>query len=461
MRSKQSVLFCASEVSPFAKTGGLADVAYGLPRALKEQCNIDIILPLYNSIDRDKFSILKLDQDFTVKMGETEYFIEMYGCSYEGLNYKFIYTPILCDTHTFYGTHALEYVENLQRFGVFNYAIVSLLKKDTYDIVHLNDWHCALVPLLLKDQNISSVKSVFTIHNLAYQGVFDKRGLVDLGIDKKYFTMESIEFYDQINFMKAGIAYADKVTTVSPNYAKEILTPEFGCGLENFLKVHSDKLVGILNGIDQEYYTASVSKQKSKKDYLKRINFTGVEKPLFSFIGRLTWQKGVDILIEVLDEIAKLECNIVVIGEGETQYHNALIEISNKYDNIHVYFGYNEELSIEMYKASEFLLMPSLFEPCGLAQMISMNYGGIPIVHDVGGLHDSVQHYVNSTKKKNRGLGIVFQEATKEAFYKAVKKAMVLFANKRQYRMISNSNENCNFSWESSAKVYIELYKNL
>jgi len=471
--SKPSLLFAASEVYPFAKSGGLADVAYSLPRALRQNYEVNVVLPLYKFIDRKKFSILSLNKHFDVHMGKQSYPVELYGCEYEGLSYRFIYSPTLCDKDFLYGTAESGYEDNALRFGIFNYAIVELLRQKDYVIAHLNDWQSALVPLLVKEETQLKTKTLFTIHNLAYQGTFEKRYLEALGIDLKHFSMEGLEFYDQVNFMKAGIAYADKITTVSPTYAKEILTAEFGCGLEGFLRLHENKLVGIVNGIDAGHFspdtdTALVSpynnltaKAPNKSAYLKEVSLKRVKKPLFVFIGRFTWQKGLDLLTEVLEAFAQKECNIAILGEGEEKYHAQLQAIADHNKNIYLDFGYDEALSHRMYAAADFLLMPSLFEPCGLNQMIAMAYAQIPLVHKVGGLADTVNDYKTFDATISKGYGITFSQPSKVAFLNAFDEALALYADKSQYNKIAKHNMLCDFSWQESATSYTALYKNI
>jgi len=471
--SKQRLLFSASEVYPFAKSGGLADVAYSLPRALGPEYEVHVIMPLYQFVDRERFNIVPMDEHFDVMMGGVVYPVELYGCQYEGLEYRFIYSPLLCDRDFLYGPPNSGYEDNATRYGIFNYAMVALLKQEEYAVVHLNDWQSALVPLLLNEDKTIKTKTVFTIHNLAYQGTFEPSVLKTLGIDESYFTIDSMEFYGQVNFMKAGIAYADMITTVSPTYAKEILTSEFGCGLEGFLHYHRHKLVGIVNGIDTEHFSPSEDealitpyvdlrgKAVNKRAYLKEIALKDAKKPLFIFVGRFASQKGLDLLIEALPKIVALECNIAILGEGEGKYHDALKAIADKHHNIDVAFGYDEALSHRMYAAADFFLMPSLFEPCGLAQMIAMHYGSLPIVHYVGGLADTVHNYKDFDAKTAKGYGIVFSEPKAEVFLKAIDQAMELYAHKRYYNKIVKHNMRCNFSWQESAKSYLEIYEKI
>lgn len=471
--SRLRLLFAASEVYPFAKSGGLADVAHSLPRALNRgKYDVHVIMPLYQFIDRKRFNITTMNEHFTIRMGGISYPVELYGCQFEGVDYRFIYAPLLCDRKFLYGPPESGYEDNAIRFGIFNYAMLAVLKRHKYTVVHLNDWQSALLPLLIKEEKNIHTKTLFTIHNLAYQGTFESSVLSKLGIDTKYFAMDGLEFYGQINFMKAGIAYADRITTVSPTYAKEILTEKFGCGLEGFLQIHHKKLTGIVNGIDTEHFSPSDDKvlltpyrdlrgkAVNKKAYLKEINLQGIKKPLFIFIGRFTWQKGMDLLIEILPKLALLECNIAILGEGEAKYHDALKEIVNEYENIHLNLGYNESLSHRMYAAGDFFLMPSLFEPCGLAQMIAMHYGQMPVVNHVGGLADTVHHYQDFDARTAKGYGIVFSKSSTSSLPKAVDQAFTLYkTDKVHYNKIIKHNMRCDFSWKESAKAYIKLYQ--
>lgn len=465
-----SVLFTSSEVYPFAKSGGLADVAHSLPRALNKDCDIEVVMPLYSFVERKKFNITALDERFEILMNERAYAVELFGCEYEGLNYRFVYSPLLCERDFLYGPPEKGYEDNALRFALFDRAVVQVLKNGDYDIVHLNDWQSGLVPLLMQEDKSIRTKSLFTIHNLAYQGTFDQEVLQELDIDQKYFTMDGIEFYGQMNFMKAAIAYADMITTVSPNYAKEILSAEFGCGLEGFLQHHEKKLRGIVNGIDTEHFSPSDDKAlispyrdlrgkaKNKSSYLKARGLKGVRKPLFVFIGRFTWQKGMDLLIEALPNIAAHACNIAILGEGEAKYYTALKAVADRCDNIHLEFGYDESLSHRMYAAADFLLMPSLFEPCGLNQLICMHYGALPLVHGVGGLADTVGDYKRFDAKTGEGYGILFDTPSLNALIKAVDEAMDLYAERIRYNTIVKHNMACDFSWQESARSYLELY---
>lgn len=471
--SKSRLLFVASEVFPFVKTGGLADVAHSLPRALSGEYDVSVVMPLYQSIERERFGIVSLEEGFNLFMGGIDYPVELYGCTYEGMNYCFIYSPLLCDREFLYGFPERGYEDNDVRFGIFNYAVIELLKRDLYAIVHLNDWQSALVPLLIKQEGTIATKSVYTIHNLAYQGNFDSSALCKLGISPEYFTMDGLEFHGMVSFMKSGIAYSDRVTVVSPTYAKEILKTEFGCGLDGFLSYHRSKISGILNGIDRENFSPLYDKTLvqsygdisgkvlNKKDFLKQLGLKGVKKPLFIFIGRFVNQKGMDLLIETLPKMASLECNIAFLGEGEARYCESLKTIAEKHSNVHFTIGHDEMFSRRMYAAADFLLMPSVFEPCGLNQMIAMSYGAVPVVHAVGGLVDTVRDIGKYDSEKLSGFGIVFAKFTERAFMNAINRAMELYGEKRKYSEIADHNMKCDFSWTENVKSYLSIYKKI
>lgn len=468
---KESVLFASSEVYPFAKSGGLADVSHSLPVALAEECDVCVVMPLYRFIDRKKFGIKPSGKAFEILIGSNAYPIQWHECSREGVRYRFVYSPLLCEKEYLYGPPEAGYEDNAIRFGIFNYAIIELLKNERFSIAHLNDWQCALVPLLIKSDPSIRTKTLYTIHNLAYQGTFEPSVMEMLGLDEGYYTLDGIEFYGQMSFMKAGIAYSDRINTVSPTYAQEILTPEFGCGLEGFLQLHRDKLTGIVNGIDTDHfspagdnalnvpYTDLKGKRANKSGYLKENKLKGIDKALIVFIGRLTWQKGMDLLIAILPKLARLECNIAVLGEGESRYIESLESIASEYSNIRFHCGYDETLAHRLYAAADFVFMPSLFEPCGLNQLIAFAYGALPVVRKVGGLADTVQPIEGFDPKCEGGFGITFEGSEEGDVLNAIHRAFELYTHKKVLNPILRHNMGCDFSWNESAKGYLNLYR--
>ena len=460
------LLFAASEVFPYAKTGGLADVADALPKALAKVIDIARVMPLYGFMQKEKF---RLYDNFTISLGEQNYSIKVYQDTKEGVVTYFIEAPYLSNTQNLYGDADGDYKDNALRFGLFCKAVVMLGLRLNITHLHLNDWHSALVALFVKEFSLN-IKTLFTIHNLAYQGIFEKSTLQLLGIESHCFTMEGIEFYNQVNFLKAGIAYADVITTVSPSYVKEILTPEFGCGLNGFLHVHKEKLFGILNGIDVDFFnpksdtkiiaqydTDSLElKAKNKKFLMQKLQIKNAKLPLFVMISRLVEQKGVALLIKSLLLLQKQKINIFLLGDGDSSICKTFENLATKYDNFYFIAGYDEALSHKSYAGSDFLLMPSLFEPCGLNQLIAMRYGVLPLVHAVGGLKDSVHETVDLC-----GRGFLYEEQKTATFIAAIQRALKCYEDKNALQKLQQFNMQCDFSFEKSALQYIKLYKEI
>lgn len=460
------LLFAASEIFPYAKSGGLADVADALPTALASHAEVARVMPLYGFMPKEG---LQLHESFSLLAGGISYKIEILCKDSHAIKDYFIAFELLSATKKAYGDEQGDYANNDLRFGIFCAATVELATRLEVDILHLNDWQCALCALFAKEQK-QSFKTLFTIHNLAYQGVFERSSLERLGIDADYFHMDALEFYGKVNFMKAGIAYADAITTVSPSYAKEILTPEFGCGLEGFLKLHASKLSGILNGINQELFDPSKDmllpcrygsanmqeKYKNKVELLKDSTLKDPRKPLFVMVSRLVAQKGVELLLESMEELLAQKLNLYIIGEGEAKYRKKFVELAKEYPNFDFFEGYDEPHSHRLYAAADFLLMPSIFEPCGLNQFIAMRYGAIPIVHSVGGLKDSVFE-----EQAKCGRGFVFEKQSKKEFLSAITRALLLRKDRAAFDALRTENMACDFSFASSAKEYIRLYREM
>ncbi len=466
------VLFVSSEIFPFAKSGGLADVASSLPKALLDKySDVTSIMPLYSTINKEKNEIVSTGFKYSFWVGHTEYHFEVYQND-ETLFLKD--NNHLFDRDVMYG----DYEDNDIRFGVFSYAVLEYIKAkgEYFDILHINDWQTALIAILSKEYYKLNSHVVFTIHNLAYQGVFPNNTIDRLGLDWKHFTYDKLEFHDHVNFMKSAIVYSDIVTTVSPTYAKEIQTKEFGCNLEHLMQDHEYKLKGILNGIDYDEFGPEIDnyipfnysssmldiKQENKNRLLKELNLFGNQKPLFIFIGRFTYQKGIEQLIMAIDHLkGRDDVNLAILGSGDDIYNAKLQNLIGAYHNISITLGYNERLARNLYSASDFLLMPSIYEPCGLNQMIAMSYGSLPIVKNVGGLKDSVVHFDGLTQIPNNGVGIKFDDDNREAITYSIDNALSLYHNKEHYNYLITHNMELDFSWNIRAGEYIDLYNML
>lgn len=476
-----SILFAASEIYPYAKSGGLADVAQALPEALKAQGEtVYSIMPLYSQVDREKYKIEFSGLSFDYWLAGIRHQFDIFHKA-DSTDELFVYNPILCDRLGLYDDEFGDFGDNALRFGLFSYAILEVMirKKLKVDAIHINDWQTSLVALLAKTRYNLAQKIVLTIHNLAYQGVFSKNVMDTLELDwNTCFKFDGIEYFDNVNFLKAGINYSDAITTVSKTYAQEIQTPAFGNSLDETLRINSYKLQGVVNGISTEVFNPKTdefiekkfslktykSKQKNKQLLLKELALEGDEKPLFIFIGRFTSQKGVDLLIESMELFKDYEANFVILGSGEDSYNQIFAQMINRYKNIYIKIGYDEAFSRKLYASADFLLMPSLFEPCGLNQMISMQYGVLPIVAKTGGLKDTV---VDFTDVKNSddmtslklGLGITLGELNLFWFNHAIAKALSLYANRPKFIEISKHNMSIDNSWKNSAQEYLNLYK--
>lgn len=454
------VAFVASEVVPFAKTGGLADVAGALPGTLnKLGITTVVFLPRYKGIKGTFVKALNIEMQKThaVKI-------------FKETNVYFIDYPEYFERDGLYGSkNGGDYHDNCERFTLFCKAVTQMISEDNYDIVHCHDWQSAMIPLYLKSAG-SNVKSVFTIHNLGYQGKFAGSKFSLLGIDKKYFTPEGIESHGDISFLKAGILYSDAVTTVSENYAREIQTPEFGFGLEDVLKKRSDCLYGIINGLDYnlwdpktdnliyQTYGGFAGKTKNKAYLAQECNIDP-KRPFIGMISRIAGQKGFDILTKVLDETVEMGFNFVLLGFGEEKYHVKLKNLEEIYpDKVSIHIKFDNKLAHRIYAGSDFFLMPSKYEPCGLGQLISLKYGSVPIVRKTGGLADTIEEF---NPKKLSGNGFLFEEYSSHALVDAVSRAHSIYCDRDIFKILSEQCMEYDFSWEQSAKKYKKLYASL
>ncbi|MDD2566851.1 MAG: glycogen/starch synthase [Thiovulaceae bacterium] len=462
------VLFASSEIFPHAKSGGLSDVSSALSETLAAEEGVELsrVMPRYSFIEKKKLKPFKRAEVF---LGGTCHEVNFYKLEKSGVVTYFVDAPLLSETLGMYGEAGEDYSNNDLRFGIFAAAIVELARLLDVSLLHLNDWQCALAALFIKERELD-IKTLFTIHNLAYQGVFEVGALSRLGIDSKHFHSDGLEFYGKVNFLKAGIGWCDALTSVSPSYAQEIQTPEYGCGLDGFVRLHAKKLTGILNGIDQNHFNPKKdklipfrydannldAKHQNKTAFLKATPLKDPRKPLFVMISRLAEQKGLDLVLESLESLLAEKINLYVVGEGSASYKERLEANNGKYENFYFHNGYDEALSHQAYAAADFMLIPSRYEPCGLTQFIAMRYGAIPLVRSVGGLKDSVHE-----EEALCGRGIVFEPYAKEAFLEAFARALALKKNSKKYKAWQEQNMGCDFSFAQGAQEYLNLYKSL
>ncbi|MCU0666631.1 MAG: glycogen synthase GlgA [Candidatus Omnitrophica bacterium] len=455
------IAVCASEVVPFAKTGGLADVAGALPIALEEaQQEVVIITPFYKITREGKFNLKKIKDGL--------------WCSVIGKNVKvyFLENDLYFNRDALYMDKTGDYKDNLERFSFYSKKALELLKEIDFrpDIIHVHDWQACLAAVYLKtiyrdDPFYKSTSSVLTIHNIGYQGLFAKDEYPKLGLDWGYFNIEQLEYYDKINLLKGGIEFADKVNTVSRTYSQEIQTKEFGFGLEGVLTKRKDSLFGIVNGLDYQIWDPAKDKALAKKfsianltgkadcknDLQKACGFpVNKDTPLFGIVSRLAGQKGFDILAQGIENICKMGLQLVILGTGEEKYHKLLLDMAKKYPKvISLNLKFDDVLAHKIYAGSDLFLMPSRYEPCGLGQLISLKYGTIPVVFKTGGLADTVN-------SKN---GFVFDIYSKDALLSTVSCAIKAFNNKKSWSALVKKAMSEDFSWEQSAGEYIKLYK--
>jgi len=468
------ILFASSEVYPIAKVGGLADVAGSLPKALAARGHeVTVIMPRYGSI-QGKTSYLG---NIWVPMGagrvEGAYLRQTY------LDEERRVPVILVDHGRFFSSRKDLYAfpDDGLRFSFFSRAIIEVIRfLDVRPrLIHCHDWHTGLVPAYLEvlaadDPKLQGLRTVFTIHNLQYQGIFGQDVYSYTGLPQSLHNMEGLEFHGNFSCLKAGVVYGQLLNTVSPTYAVEMQSPEFGCGLNGLLQHHSGKLCGIVNGIDQDTWNPRTDplipvhfgpedmlKKREMKLALQReagLPPSG-EVPIFSFIGRLVDQKGMDILMPILPRLLE-EAQVLILGTGAEFYHRKLGAFQGKNSNLAIFLKYDEELAHRIYAGSDALLMPSWFEPCGLGQLIALRYGTIPVVRQTGGLADTV---VDADGDPGEGTGFSFTAYRPEALLNTLKRAIRAYRDRTRWsRLMARAMEQ-DFSWKSSTEKYEKLYE--
>lgn len=472
------ILFVASECVPFVKTGGLADVVGALPQVLSKQgCDVRVILPKYSSISDEYINNMTHVVDFELELGWRRQYCGIDKYVLDGITYYFVDNRYYFGRNYIYGFGGDEF----ERFSFFNRAVLNALPLINFipDVIHANDWQAGMVPALLKIQyahlpDYSNIKAVFTIHNLQYQGIFNIRDVQDvLGLGDDLFTNDKLEYYGCANFLKAGIVYSDKITTVSPSYAEEIQTAYFGERLDGLLRAKREHLHGIINGIDMQLYNPAIDNKiahtfssndlKGKAACKQALQEElSLEKrpdvPIIAMVGRLSNQKGLDLVDYVISDIMKHDVQFVCLGLGDAKYTNLFSWAEQNYrGRVAARFVMDPGIAHRIYAGADIFLMPSQFEPCGLSQMIAMRYGTVPIVRETGGLRDTVLSY---NEYSGEGNGFTFFNYNTHDMLHVIERALFYYQNNREiWNLLIRRGMEGDYSWDSSASKYVALYK--
>lgn len=472
------VLFAASEAFPLIKTGGLGDVAGSLPRALQGlKQDVRLILPAYTDV-LARAGRLKTVAEFTIR----HHSVRLLAGTLPGSRVPvwLVDCPELYDRsgNPYLGPDGKPWPDNAGRYTFFAEAVVQVANNQLGldwqpDVVHCNDWQTGLIPALLSLQ-AQRPATVFTIHNLAYQGTFPYQTFLDLGLSPDFWHLNALEYHGQLSFIKGGLVFADRINTVSPSYAREIQTPEFGSGLDGLLRHRQAALSGILNGIDlkewnpgTDSFLAETYNRRSLAN--KAVNKSALQQNLglqpdantllIGFVGRLVEQKGVDILLDGMKKILSLPVQLAMLGSGESQFETAMLEVAKQHaGRVAVKIGYSESLAHQIEAGSDVFLMPSRFEPCGLNQMYSMRYGTPPLVRHVGGLADTVIDANEANLSARTATGFVFSGEDGIDLYKTIARACDLYDDKSKWRSVQLAGMGHDFSWQNSAQEYLKLY---
>jgi len=477
------VLFVAPEVVPFAKTGGLADVAGALPKAMAEIGHeVRLVMPRYRAVDPKTFHLKDIRTRVRVSLGPKTVDGSVLATVIPGTTIPTycIDQPLLFDREGLYQDHGVDFPDNLERFSFFAQATLEAIERLAWqpDVIHCHDWQTALVcaHVAMKraaDPRWQPAVTLLTIHNLAYQGLFPAEAFPLTGLPKQTFGIHGVEFYGKVNCLKAGLVYADMLTTVSPTYATEIQSREFGCGLEGVLQSRREDLVGILNGIDPEEWNPRTDphlaarygldelagKSLCKLALQKRQRLPERHGLVIGMVQRLAEQKGIDLFVQAAEELLQLPVQVVILGTGDPVYHEQLTALTTRFpDVLSVTLGFDNALAHQIEAGVDAFLMPSRFEPCGLNQMYSMRYGTVPIVRRVGGLADTVTDVSPEAVSADGATGFVFEEYTPQALIHAVKRAVAAFQDQTLWSRIVRTGMQRDFSWNHSAQEYVRVY---
>ena len=473
------IVFAASECSPWAKTGGLADVVSGLPRALTKMGHkVSVFIPYYRQVAKAVPDAKVVVQSVTIPFPYYNRFVRILdGGVHCGVQNFFVDSPELFDRESFYGTPSGDYPDNAERFGLFSRAVIEATKiMGVPDVYHVHDWQAAMVAVLMRstyyfDPVLRHIPAVLTIHNAGYQGWFPPRTIETLLLPWDMFTFEKLEQNDNLNFLKGGIVYSDALTTVSRKYAEEIQTPEYGNGLEGTLAKRSGDLFGILNGVDYEewnpatdphiaaHYSAEklAGKKECRRDLLHAFGVENVsdETAVIGVVSRFATQKGFDFIVEIMDRLVQEDIVLLMLGNGEEYYERLLVEVAERHpDKIRVQVKFDNVVAHKIEAGSDMFLMPSRYEPGGLNQIYSLKYGTIPIVRATGGLDDTIDEQPNGG-----GNGFKFLGYDSSGLLDAIRRALETFRNKKEWTAMMKRAMAENFSWDKPAQEYVRVYE--
>ena len=475
----QRVFFVTSEVYPFSKSGGLGDVMGALPLAMQQRGQPSaLISPFYGRISTSDYQIRLTISDLPVGYPWDPITADIYEADYHGVPLYFIARGEYFDRRYYYNDHRGDYFDNAERFIFFCRAAISLIERlgEPPAVLHAHDWQTGLLPAYVHFLRRSNpfwqrTATIFTIHNLAFQGRFSSRLFASCGLPDEAWHMGGVEYYGDFNLLKSGIAYADAVTTVSPSYAREILTEKFGCGLDGILRSRELHLYGVLNGADYEVWNPArdlflpacydvddmSGKQHCKKALIVELGLDPKleKRPLLGFIGRLRGQKGIDLLNAIIPDLMKMDVGVVVLGEGNLAYEAKILDLMETYQRrVAAVVGYTEDLAHRMQAGSDIFLMPSRYEPCGLTQMYALRYGTPPVATAVGGLRDTIEPWPGDS-----ATGFIFTESTPEKFLEAIKDAVSLWAETDAWKSMVRRAMQQAFTWKKSCGEYVEIYR--
>ena len=471
------ILFAASEGLPFSKTGGLADVVEALPKALVEMGHeVAVVLPRYRNTKVEKTLVPSL----TIPMGDTYHFTTVAdGGTLNGVRYIFVDDPASFDRPALYGEKGKDYPDNAQRFALFSRAAIEIAKLIwPAHVIHCHDWQTALVPVILRSQYtadplLRQVPVILTVHNMGYHGFFPAAVLAEIGLPQSLFTMDGLEFYGRVNYLKGGLVFADYLTTVSRKYAQEIMTEEYGHGMDGVIRTRAQRLVGILNGVDYsvwgpesdtliaaKYSAADLSgKMVCKKDLLHEFQLPAenLNKPLIGIVSRFADQKGFDLIAEVAADLMREDLCLVALGTGEPKYEKLFTDLAKMFPGkVGVRIGYDNTLAHKIEAGADMFLMPSRYEPCGLNQIYSLRYGTVPVVRATGGLDDTIEPFAAATGK---GTGFKFSSYDGASLLACIREALGAYAHPKAWRKVQANGMAKDFSWKASAAQYAKLYE--